>query len=428
MKTRPHRYLKTAMCFTLVPTASTAFADFIGDGKGSLELRNFYYSRDFRDGTPSQSKREEWAQGFILNLQSGYTEGPIGFGVDAIGMLGIKLDSSPDRTGTGLLPRGADKRAADDYSKLAVTGKARLAQSELRIGGLNPVLPLLASNNSRLLPQVFNGAQLVSKDIKALTATLGQVDSVKLRDSSDSEELTVTSQFGGYSASISGDHYSYAGLDYQILPSLTLSYHISELEDIFQRRYTGIKFSTPLGAGKVFAEARYFDAKETGAERLGQIDNKTFSSNAGYSIAGHTFSAGYQKGSGESAFPYISGTDTYLFGEMLVSTFSLADEKAIYAGYGYDFAAVGMPGLTVNMRYVKGDDVDPTKINTGKSAELRALGEEGHEWERSTDIIYVVQSGPLKDFSLRWRNATNRSNFADSGDENRVIASYTYNF
>ncbi|MDF5957662.1 OprD family outer membrane porin [Pseudomonas aeruginosa] len=68
-------------------------AGFLEDSKASLETRNFYMNRDFRDG-PGQSKREEWAQGFILNLQSGYTQGTVGFGLDAMGMLGVKLDSA----------------------------------------------------------------------------------------------------------------------------------------------------------------------------------------------------------------------------------------------------------------------------------------------------------------------------------------------
>ncbi len=75
-------------------------AGFLEDSKASLETRNFYMNRDFRDG-PVQSKREEWAQGFILNLQSGYTQGTVGFGLDAMGMLGVKLDSGRGRSGTG---------------------------------------------------------------------------------------------------------------------------------------------------------------------------------------------------------------------------------------------------------------------------------------------------------------------------------------
>jgi hypothetical protein len=46
--------------------------------------------------------------GLHAQLQSGYTDGTVGFGLDALGMLGIKLDSSPDRTGTGLLPTHDD--------------------------------------------------------------------------------------------------------------------------------------------------------------------------------------------------------------------------------------------------------------------------------------------------------------------------------
>ena len=62
-----------------------------------------------------QHKAEEWAQGFLLRYESGFTEGPLGFGVDALGLLGVKLDSSPDRTGTGLLQADREKpnRAQD---------------------------------------------------------------------------------------------------------------------------------------------------------------------------------------------------------------------------------------------------------------------------------------------------------------------------
>jgi hypothetical protein len=139
---------------------SVSQAGFMEDGKGSLELRNFYFDRDFHGDAATQSRRDEWAQGFMLKLQSGYTPGVVGFGLDAVGMLGFKLDSSPDRSGTGLLSRGSDKRAADDYSKAVAALKAKLSETELRVGGLSPQLPLLASNFSRLFPQWFNGAQL----------------------------------------------------------------------------------------------------------------------------------------------------------------------------------------------------------------------------------------------------------------------------
>ncbi|HEN8797892.1 TPA: OprD family porin [Pseudomonas putida] len=407
---------------------SVARAEFLNDTKGSLELRNYHLDRDFHGATASQSRRDEWAQGLILQLQSGFTSGPVGLGIDAVGMLGIKLDSSPDRTGTGLLPRRADGSAPDEYSKAVVTFKAKFSQTDVRIGGLNPVLPLLASNNSRLLPQWFDGIQIVSKDLDKFTLTALKITSTKLRDSSDSEELRPAAQQGAYSSTVSSDRLYYAGVDYQPVKNLQLTLHISQLEDIFLRHFAGFKFRTEVGPGEAFTEWRYFTAEETGRRLLREVDNQTLSTNFGYSIKGHTFSGGYQKGRGETAYASVGGTDTYLFSEQQLSTFALENERAWMMRYDYNFAELGVPGLTFNIRYVKGDQVNPESINSVKAKSLLAKGDQGEEWERTTDITYVIQSGTFKDVYLRWRNSTMRSNFTTPADENRVMVGYTFKF
>ena len=92
---------------------------FIEDSHANLTLRNYYMDRDYKDGGAKSAARE-WAQGFILGMESGFTEGVVGFGLDVRGLLGVKLDSAPHRSGTELLPVSAsDKRAADEYSRLA---------------------------------------------------------------------------------------------------------------------------------------------------------------------------------------------------------------------------------------------------------------------------------------------------------------------
>ena len=80
----------------LAPAAQAAFVE---DSSASLTTTNIYLNRDFREGS-SQNKREEWGQGFWLDIQSGYTEGTVGFGLDALGLLGVKFDSGGGRTGT----------------------------------------------------------------------------------------------------------------------------------------------------------------------------------------------------------------------------------------------------------------------------------------------------------------------------------------
>src|SRR5690606_33750837 len=125
--------LSTAIAACLPSLSQAGEGGFIDDASASLTARNYYFSRDFSDivGPNRQSQAEEWAQGFILNLKSGYTSGPVGFGVDAIGLLGLKLDSSPDRVNTGLLPTRESGKATDDYSRLGLAAKLRLSKTEL---------------------------------------------------------------------------------------------------------------------------------------------------------------------------------------------------------------------------------------------------------------------------------------------------------
>ncbi|MFP3409766.1 OprD family outer membrane porin, partial [Pseudomonas sp. SIMBA_065] len=74
--------------------------------RATLQARNYFFSRDYADikGASTQSRTQEWAQGFILNASSGYTQGTLGVGVDVTGLLGFKLDSSPQHARSGLLP------------------------------------------------------------------------------------------------------------------------------------------------------------------------------------------------------------------------------------------------------------------------------------------------------------------------------------
>ena len=193
LKPASRTFLLSSLAAAILGMSTTVSAAFIEDSKATVDLRNFYMNRDFRGSEATQSKAEEWAQGFMLKMESGYTEGPIGFGVDAIGLLGVKLDSSPDRVGTGILQsdREAPNRAQDDYGSAGVTAKAKLSATTLHVGTLQPVLPVLMRNDSRLLPQTYRGAWLQSKEVSGLTLDLGKLDRVNHRDSSDNEEMTV---------------------------------------------------------------------------------------------------------------------------------------------------------------------------------------------------------------------------------------------
>src|SRR3990167_6835404 len=202
--------LAVAACTLGLTLSHVANAEFIKDSKASIEARNFYFNRDLRDTTAAQqSKREEWAQGFILRAESGFTEGTVGFGLDAYAGLGLKLDSSDERAGSNLLPSSFGDEGPGEYSEATAAAKVRISKTVGKVGGLMPKLPIVASGDSRLLPQVFNGAMITSQEIDGLTLNGGQLREVNFRNSTDSQDITATN-VGGES-----DRYNFAGGDYK---------------------------------------------------------------------------------------------------------------------------------------------------------------------------------------------------------------------
>ncbi|PVZ41832.1 OprD family porin [Pseudomonas sp. CC120222-01a] len=403
-----------ASALALAGVAPLSQAAFFEDSTATFETRNMYFNRDFRDGTSAQqSKRDEWAQGFMLNFESGYTDGTVGFGLDALGMMGIKLDSSPDRTDTGLLPTHDDGKAADEYSKLGLTGKVKVSKTELKIGTLIPELPTLQPNDGRILPQTFEGGLLTSQEIKGLTFTGGRLDKAKDRNDTNWEDLALNNKNGRFGGTFSADNLDLAGLDYKFTDRITGSYHFAQLDDIYRQHFIGMLATHPWGPGTFGADVRLAISDDAGAAKAGRIDNTTFNTMLSYSLGGHKVSAAWQQLSGDSAFPYVDGADPYLVNFVQINDFAGADERSWQARYDYNFAALGVPGLTFMTRYINGDNVS------------RAAGGEGKEWERNTELKYVVQSGPLKNVAVRLRNATFRSNFARDADEVRLLVSYS---
>ncbi|GIZ13298.1 OprD family porin [Pseudomonas sp. NCCP-436] len=408
-KTPLARAVACATLGTCLTLPGLAQANLIDDSKATLELRNFYMNRDLRDPGVAQSKREEWAQGFIFKLESGFTEGTVGFGLDAYAGLGLKLDSSDQRAGTGLLPNAFGDEGPDKYSEFSGAAKARLSKTTLRVGGLMPKLPIVSAGDSRLLPQVFSGAQITSQEIDGLTLNGGQLREVNHRASTDRVDLTA-SNVGGKS-----DRYNFAGGDYKFNGgNTTVGLWYGELEDIYDQKLYNLIHVQPVGDWKLGANLAYFDSADNGRRLGGKLDNELTSLNLWAGIGAHTFRLGYQKVDGDNAFPFLSETDPYIVNYLQILDFTRKDEKSWQARYDINFASYGIPGLSAFVRYVKGDGFDGVG------------GVNGREWERDIDISYVVQEGPLKNLGVRWRNAMVRSN-ASTGDldENRLIVSYT---
>lgn len=390
----------------------TASADFIADSKASVELRNFYFNRDFRNGPPTAQRdsAKEWAQGAMLRFESGYTAGTVGLGIDAVGMLGLKLDGGDGSGGTGLLPADLSSKngrgSQDEYSKLELTAKAKVSETALKVGSLAFRTPVVSSNDTRLLPSTFEGALLTSKDIDQLVLQGGKLEQIKFNSSSNYQDFTGN-RIGGVS-----DDFRFAGGTYSFNKALSTSLFYGNLENVYRQFFGGVVYEIPLAAQQSLKfDLRYSKSTDDGNFR--PLDNRAANGLVAYTLGANVFTAAYQRMSGDDPFPYIANSDPYLVNFVQINDFANTQERSWQLRYDYNFAALGIPGLTFMSRYVQGDNALVGGSNTGK------------EWERDTDIGYVVQSGSLKNLGVKLRNATVRSNFGNDLDETRLIVSYT---
>ena len=393
--------------------AAAEEAGFVEGASANLNLRNFYINRNFTNPTKAQGKAEEWTQSFILDAKSGFTQGTVGFGMDVLGLYSVKLDGGKGTGGTQLLPLDHDGRPADNFGRTNVAFKAKLSQTEIKVGEWMPVLPILRSDDGRSLPQTFRGGQITSKEINGLTLYGGQFRANSPRDDSSMSDMSMTGK-----AAFTSDRFNFQGGEYVFNEKRTqIGLWNAELKDIYSQQYVNLIHSQPLGDWTLGANLGFFYGKDDGSARAGDLDNKTWSGLFSAKYGGNTFYVGLQKLTGNSAWMRVNGTSGgTLANDSYNSSYDNAREKSWQLRHDYNFAVLGVPGLTLMNRYISGDDVHSGAVTDGK------------EWGRESELGYTLQSGALKNLNLRWRNSSIRRDYSSNEfDENRLIISYPLN-
>ncbi|MBK3466263.1 OprD family porin [Pseudomonas sp. MF6776] len=410
--TCPRATLSLIGCSSLVLALpmSAAAEGFLEDSKATLNLRNAYFNRNFTNPNNAQGKAEEWTQSFILDARSGFTQGTVGFGIDMLGLYSQKLDGGKGTGGTQLLPVHDDGRPADNFGRLGVALKAKVSKTELKVGEWMPVLPILRSDDGRSLPQTFRGGQITSTEINGLSLYGGQFRGNSPRNDASMEDMSMNGR-----GAFTSDRFNFGGGEYAFNDKRTqVGVWYAELTDIYQQQYFNLSHSQPIGDWTLGANLGFFTGKEDGSAQAGDLDNKTAFALLSAKYGGNTFYVGLQKLGGDDAWMRVNGTSGgTLANDSYNASYDNAKERSWQVRHDYNFVALGVPGLTMMNRYISGDNVHTATTSDGK------------EWGRESELAYTVQSGPLKNLNVKWRNATIRRDFSTNEfDENRIFISY----
>ncbi|MFJ4156502.1 OprD family porin [Pseudomonas sp. NPDC089752] len=374
----------------------------------SLLSRNYFLHSDFRHPSASgQNYRQEWAQGFIGELRSGFTEGPVGVGIDAHGFLGLKLDGGRGHAGTGLLPRDSDGRAESDYSSAGAALKLRLGNTQLRYGEMTVETPVFDTGDKRLHPEYASGWFVESTDLPDWRLQAGRFTAFNNQDNSSTHD-----DFSGYGATTQGRAISLAGATYAFSDVFGGSLYTGELQDTWRQAYLNLN----LAEGNWHLDGNLYRTRDTGEASAGAIDTLAYSLLAKYSFGAQALTLAYQKVEGDTPFDFVGGDSIYLANAIKYADFNGPGEASWQLRYDLNFTTFGAPGLSLMGRYVSGRDIDGTHA-PANGVYVEQQGQGGKHWERDIEMKYVVQSGATKDLSLSIAHVSHRANQAQAGDD-----------
>ncbi|AZV27152.1 outer membrane porin, OprD family [Pseudomonas syringae] len=408
-----------ALALLYCAMADSAFASgFLDDARTEVLSRNFYLSNDYRSPSPAgKNYKQEWAQGFIGTFASGFTEGTVGFGLDAHAFYGLKLDGGKGHSGTGLLPVDGDGRSESDYSSAGGALKLKTSKTTLAFGEMTVETPVFDTSDKRLQPEYATGFLLDSHEFDNARLVAGRFTAFKNQDSSSGR-----GDFQGYGASTQGESISFIGTDLFSDSPVGGALYASDLSDTWRQYYANLHFKQ----SGLLLDANVYHTRDTGQALAGDIDNTAFSLSGKYTFGAHAVMLGWQRINGDTPFDFVGGDSIYLANSIKYADFNGAHERSWQARYDLDLGAFGIPGLNFMTRYVAGSHIDGTHAPKGgaynpfdaDSGQYQPQqGDGGKHWERDIDLRYIVQSGAAKDLSLQLSHVSHRANSAQAGDD-----------
>ncbi len=396
--------IQAALISSVYASEQSEAKGFVEGAEGSVLFRTGYLNRDKKHSL--QNDTSSTAQTAIVKLDSGFTQGVVGFGAGVIGDASFKLGENKN-AGNAMIPKHNDGSTYDHWARGGAYVKARVSNTTAVYGTQVLDLPVLASNTARLVPEYFEGLLVTSNEVEDLTLVAGKFTKNQYSDQINSDGNKLDSAIVW-------------GAKYQANDDLNLAYYGTDLEDRLDRHYANVNYTHGLkndASLNVDFSAYHTewdkDANKYLYSQIGGADNDYQNSILAlattYNKGPHNVMVAYQQNMGNVGYDYglgqnvADGHQSIYMPNSYLSDFIGNDEKSVQLQYSYDFGAMNVPGLSWTSAFVYGWDIKATD-NAGTM-----ISDEEQEREFFNQVKYTVQKGVMKDSSLRLRHSYYRA-------------------
>jgi|GEM_PF-1016146 len=388
---------------------------FFRDSLLQIAFRTYDMTRDNFDG----SKSAAWALGGWVAFRSGLIADM--FGVHAALYTSQPLFAPADESGTKLL-----NPAQQSLTMLGQAyGRVAILDQEFRGGRQIVDTPLINAQDSRMVPNTFEGVTLDSLAVKDRNYdyALGYLSNVKQRDSNDFISMSDALA----STNVVNRGAPFAMIKYRPVPGLStifMDYYIQDFINagFVQAEYTfQLPKNVPLwiiGANVIVQESTGSDMLTGSAFQTYQASGKVQMMYMGWTV----FVAGSSTGEGSQMYSPFGSKPNYT--DMQQVSFDNAGEKAIGGSvaydFGYAFKNVGLTGLSAGVWYAQGwGAINPSTASGIPNREELDL------W-----LQYRPSEGPLKGLRIKtqYANVWQQGNVRATQPEFRFIVDYTVLF
>jgi hypothetical protein len=318
-------------------------APFFRDSLVQIVARTYYLDRLNSNGTIAQA----WTGGGWIAYRSGLFAEM--FGVHAALYTSQPFFAPGNEGGTLLLTSGQNALNVVGQAY----GRAQILDQEFRGGRMLVDTPLINPQDNRMVPNTFEGIQLVTLPDKerSYDYSIGFLSEIKQRDLNSF--ISMSQALVGSPTPINNGAY-YAMVKYRPLPGLSTTFMDYQVNDFVNTGFAQAEydFRRPKDVPNFILGANIIDQNSNGADLLTGMPFQTYQASAKVqaSYVGWTaFAAGSATGNQQNMFLPFGTNPAYT--NMQQVSFDDANEKALGASLAYDFGYAfdkyGLSGLTV---------------------------------------------------------------------------------